>query len=89
VPYRKLSTFNGALLLAFFYKYNTEKCVGRSGSEGCLPDLQTQFSQYCSNVILNKKVALVGNVSDCGSTQTQAMLTTVEFKKNCAAIDWN
>jgi len=42
-----------------------------------------------SNAILNKKIALFDNVSDYGSTQTQSMLTTVEFKKKCAVIAWN
>ena len=39
--------------------------------------------------ILNKKIALFDNVSDYGSTQTLSTLTTVEFKKKCALIDWN
>jgi hypothetical protein len=41
------------------------------------------------NTILNQKIALFDNVADYGSTQTQSMLTTVEFKKKCAVIDWN
>jgi len=42
-----------------------------------------------SNAFLNKRIALFDHAYDYGSTQRQSMLTTVEFKKNCATIDWN